>query len=93
MLIAFVVVSIIAIVSVPPLFLEKGVIVKSVDKNLDVRFRIMFRMSLLLASESLVATRVLIEKIRRASETDSVPSAESLRPVNGNASGPRWPSR
>src|SRR5947199_341669 len=31
-----------------------------------------------------------MENARRASVTDSVPSAESLRPLNGNVSGPRW---
>ena len=29
-------------------------------------------------------------KTRSASVTESVPSALALRPVNGNASGPRW---
>jgi len=43
----------------------------------------------LLASVCLVATIERIEKDRRASLTDKVPSAESLRPVKGNTSGPR----
>jgi len=43
-----------------------------------------------LVAFSLVATQDLIENTRRASYTDKVPYAESLRPVNGNESGPRW---
>ena len=31
-----------------------------------------------------------MEKTRKASDTESVPSAESLRPVKGKVSGPRW---
>ena len=31
-----------------------------------------------------------MENERKAAVTDKVPSAESLRPVNGNESGPRW---
>src|ERR1700674_703105 len=44
----------------------------------------------LLASVCLVATIERIENARKASVTDSVPSAESLRPANGKTSGPRW---
>src|SRR5258706_10569554 len=36
------------------------------------------------------ATIERIENARSASDTDSVPSAESLRPANGKTSGPRW---
>src|SRR5437867_8854112 len=36
------------------------------------------------------ATIDRMEKARNASVTDNVPSAESLRPANGNTSGPRW---
>lgn len=36
-----------------------------------------------------IDTIVRIENARSASLTDSVPSAESLRPVNGKVSGPR----
>ena len=43
-----------------------------------------------LAAVCLAATIERIENERSASVTDSVPSAESLRPVNGNTSGPRW---
>ena len=43
-----------------------------------------------LLSVSLVATKVRMEKTRSASEIERVPSAESLRPVKGKLSGPRW---
>ena len=36
------------------------------------------------------ATSERIEKQRNASLIESVPSAESLRPVKGSLSGPRW---
>ena len=44
----------------------------------------------LLASFIFVATSERMENERKASVTDKVPSALSLRPVNGNTSGPRW---
>ena len=44
----------------------------------------------MLSSVCLVATIERIENARSASVTDSVPSAESLRPVKGKTSGPRW---
>ena len=43
----------------------------------------------LLSSVCLAAIIERIENARRASCTDNVPSAESLRPPNGNTSGPR----
>jgi len=43
----------------------------------------------LLATFSLVATKVRIEKERKASRTLKVLNAESFLPVNGNTSGPR----
>jgi magnesium-transporting ATPase (P-type) len=42
----------------------------------------------LLSSVNLAATKDLIEKDLKASTTDKVPSALSLRPVNGKVSGP-----
>ena len=43
-----------------------------------------------LASVCFVAIMDRIEKERKASVTESVPSAESLRPAKGKTSGPRW---
>ncbi len=63
---------------------------KSVDRKRELRSVTIVRMIALLASVSLAATRVRMVKTLRASETESVPSAESFRPVNGNVSGPRW---
>src|SRR3954468_14259570 len=54
------------------------------------RVRTMVSSNYLLFSVCFVATIERIEKDRRASVTDNVPSAKSLRPVNGNTSGPRW---
>ena len=47
-----------------------------------------FTNSLLLAF-NLVATKERIEKERKASNTERVPSALSFLPVNGKVSGPR----
>ena len=44
----------------------------------------------LLLSLDFVATVVRIENTLRASDTDSVPSAESFLPLNGRVSGPLW---
>ncbi len=63
---------------------------KSVDRKFDLRPRTIPLIRRLLTSLALAATSVRMEKTRSASETDSVPSAESLRPVNGKVSGPRW---
>ena len=60
------------------------------DRKLDARLRRISVSNRLLRSFAFAATRVRMEKTRSASETESVPSAESLRPVNGNVSGPRW---
>src|SRR4051812_34184385 len=46
--------------------------------------------SRLLSSVCLAAIIDRIENERSTSVTDSVPSAESFRPVNGNTSGPLW---
>ena len=46
--------------------------------------------SLLAASVCLAATLVRIEKERSASCTDSVPSAEFLRPTVGNTTALHW---
>ena len=58
-------------------------------KRLSCPFTISFRMSVL-ASVCLVATTGRILNERSALYTGSVPSAESLRPVKVNVSGPRW---
>ena len=63
---------------------------KSVDRNVDDRFDTIDLMIARFASVSFAATSVRIVKTRSASLTDSVPSAESFRPVNGKVSGPRW---
>ena len=42
----------------------------------------------LFKSVCLAATSVRMEKTRKASDTESVPSAESFRPVKGKVSGP-----
>jgi len=42
-----------------------------------------------LASVCFAATIERMENERSASETDNVPSAQSLPPANGNTSGPR----
>ena len=42
------------------------------------------------SASCLAATMDRMLKARRASVTDSVPSAEFLRPVKGKISGPRW---
>ena len=60
------------------------------DRKLDLFSRTIRVMISLFKSLPLAATRALIEKTRRASETDKVCSAESFRPVQGKVSGPRW---
>jgi hypothetical protein len=62
---------------------------KSVERKLDILPTTMSLTRALLSSFDAVATTVRIENARSASLTESVPSAESLRPVNGNVSGPR----
>ena len=52
-------------------------------KRLSCPFTTSFRISLV------ATTRRLLNE-RSALYTGSVPSAESLRPVKGNVSGPRW---
>lgn len=64
--------------------------IKSVDKKLDLSSFNIFVMICLLRSFALAAARLLIENTRKASETESVPSAESFLPVKGKVSGPRW---
>ncbi|MNG31430.1 hypothetical protein D3C84_1172250 [compost metagenome] len=59
-------------------------------RKLESRSRIMSLINALLLSWNLVATSVRMEKVRSASWTDKVPSAEFFRPLNGNVSGPRW---
>ena len=54
---------------------------KSVERNRDARPCTMLERRSRLARSSLVAARPRIEKTLSASVTDSVPSAESLRPV------------
>ena len=56
---------------------------------MDFLLRTMSEISSLLGAEPLAATSVRMEKARNASLTESVPSAESFRPVKGNVSGPR----
>jgi hypothetical protein len=63
---------------------------KSVERNRELRFVTIVVKIRLFASVSLAATSVRIEKTLSASETDSVPSAESFLPVKGKISGPRW---
>ena len=63
---------------------------KSVERNLDFLSLRIALMICLLASFCFAATRVRIANTLKASDTDSVPSAESFRPVNGKESGPRW---
>ena len=63
---------------------------KSVERKRELRSVRMDLMSRRLSSVPLAATSVRIVKTLRASETDSVPSAESFLPVKGKASGPRW---
>ena len=63
---------------------------KPVLMNLDVRCCTIASSSCSLAAVCLVATIERMENERNASVTDRVPYAESLRPVNGNTSGPRW---
>jgi len=58
-------------------------------KRLSCPFTISFRMSLL-APVCLVATIGRLLSERSASYTGIVLSAESLRLVKGNVSGPRW---
>ena len=62
---------------------------KSVERKRERRSLRMSARIRLLRSSALAATSVRMLKTRRASETESVPSAESLRPVNGKVSGPR----
>lgn len=63
---------------------------KSVWMNFDLWLRVISSSSFLLGSVCLAAIIERIEKDRSASVTESVPSAESLRPVKGKMSGPRW---
>lgn len=62
---------------------------KSVDRNFECRSVTIREMISSLPPPVFAATRLRIEKTRSASVIDSVPSAESFRPVNGNVSGPR----
>ena len=64
--------------------------IKSVDKKLDLFSLTISVIIFLFTGVSFAATRVRIENARNASATESVPSAESLRPLNGNTSGLRW---
>jgi hypothetical protein len=69
---------------------EHVICFEPVFKNFEVFSVSMFRISSFWLSKSFAATRERIEKERRASITESVPSAESFRPVKGKVSGPRW---
>ena len=69
---------------------QRGHRMKSVDRNVDNRFVTIALMIARFASVSFAATSIRIVNTRSASLTDNVPSAESFRPVNGKASGPRW---
>ncbi len=60
------------------------------ERNRELRSLTIAVMMARFASWSLAATSVRIVNTRSASVTDRVPSAESLRPVNGKVSGPRW---
>ena len=61
----------------------------SVLRNNDSLFLIIVLIICLFSAVAFVATNVLIENTRSASETESVPSAESFLPLNGKDSGPR----
>ena len=58
--------------------------------KLDLWCRTMVLSSCLFAPSASSRPSSGSRRTRSASVTDSVPSAESLRPVNGNTSGPRW---
>lgn len=62
--------------------------IKSVERKLDFLSFIIVEIISLFISFTLAATKVLIVKIRNASDTDNVPSAESFLPVKGKVSGP-----
>ena len=47
-------------------------------------------MTSLPAASSLTATTDSMLTVLSASDTESVPRADDLRPVKGNVSGPRW---
>ena len=64
--------------------------INRVDRKLDSWLCTMALIMALFSGVCLVVTTVRIENDRNAAVTESVPSAESLRPVNGKVSGPRW---